>query len=105
MGRQPSAHKAIWLRTISSPQYTQAIITRLSPICSWKNREAHGVSVSESNTSYPPSDAPIPTHAAYSDEAQYNFGRYRGLGLVTLPTAEAAPLSEELRALLTASGM
>lgn len=46
-----------------------------------------------------------PTHAAYSDEAQYNFGRYRGLGMVTLPIAEAAALSEELRALLASSGM
>lgn len=46
-----------------------------------------------------------PTHAAYSDEAQYNFGRYRGLGVVTLPITEATALSDELRGLLAASGM
>lgn len=47
----------------------------------------------------------VATHAAYSDEAQYNVGRYRGLGVVTLPIAETAALSDELRALLAASGM
>lgn len=46
-----------------------------------------------------------PTHAAYSDESQYNVGRYRGLGLVTTPVAEAPALSAELRGLLAASGM
>ncbi len=45
------------------------------------------------------------THAAYSDESQYNVGRYRGLGLVTAPIAEAPALSAELRGLLAASGM
>ena len=47
----------------------------------------------------------LPTHVAYSDEAQYNFGRYRGLGMVTLPIAEAAALSDELQGLLASSGM
>jgi len=47
----------------------------------------------------------MPTHVAYSDEARYNVGRYRGLGLVTLPIAEATSLSDELRAIIASSGM
>jgi hypothetical protein len=47
----------------------------------------------------------LPLYAAYTDEARYNVGRYRGLGLVTLPLANAAPLSNELRALIASSGM
>jgi len=60
---------------------------------------------SDSDAPTPTQHERTPTHAAYSDEAQYNFGRYRGLGLVTLPIAEAAPLSDELRGLLAESGM
>ena len=63
------------------------------------------VVANESGTPRPTEHERAPTHAAYSDEAQYNFGRYRGLGLVTLPIAEVTPLSDELRGLLAESGM
>ena len=51
------------------------------------------------------SPAPAPTHAAYSDETRYNYGRVRGLGLLSLPGATAPTLGAEVRALLDASGV
>ncbi len=46
---------------------------------------------------------PEPEYVAYADEAQYNFGRYRGLGVVSLRAEDAAGLSAEVDRLLRAS--
>jgi hypothetical protein len=48
---------------------------------------------------------PPATHAAYSDETRYNYGRVRGLGLLSLPISEVPVLSGEVRALLDSSGV
>ncbi|HEX6123027.1 MAG TPA: hypothetical protein VFY89_07700 [Ktedonobacterales bacterium] len=56
-------------------------------------------------TSDSPTPTPTPTHAAYSDETRYNYGRVRGLGLLSLPSATAPALGAEVRALLAASGV
>jgi hypothetical protein len=47
----------------------------------------------------------LPTYSAYGDEAQYNFGRYRGVGIVSLPSPLAVVHSAELRAILSTSGV
>jgi hypothetical protein len=44
-----------------------------------------------------------PTHIAYADETKYNFGRYRGVALVTLRLADARSFREELQKLLDES--
>jgi hypothetical protein len=51
-----------------------------------------------------PSSMPI-THVAYADEASFNYGRVRGVSLVSAGSPDAAPLSAEVRALLDASGI
>lgn len=45
------------------------------------------------------------THIACCDEAQYNVGRYRGLGAVTLPITRYTPLVAELADLIRRTGM
>lgn len=47
----------------------------------------------------------LATHIAYADEAQYNFGRHRGVGVVSLRRAAAVTLGDELRALVSASNV
>lgn len=47
----------------------------------------------------------VASHIAYSDEARFNYGRYRGLALVGVRADDAPALSRALRGLLDASGM
>jgi len=44
-----------------------------------------------------------PTHIAYTDESKYNFGRYRGVSLVSLRLQDAGRLRRELERLLQES--
>jgi hypothetical protein len=46
-----------------------------------------------------------PLIAGFTDEAQYNFGRYRGLAMVSAPQDEAPRLREEAHTLLEESGI
>ena len=46
---------------------------------------------------------PTPDHIAFADESKFNTGRYRGIGLITLPTNERAGVAQELRHLLDES--
>lgn len=46
-----------------------------------------------------------PSYVAYSDEARFNYGRYRGLALVGARVGDAPALGRALRDLLDASGM
>lgn len=43
------------------------------------------------------------THVGFSDESHWNHGRFRSLGLVTVPVEALASLEQELRKLLTDS--
>jgi hypothetical protein len=43
--------------------------------------------------------------AGYTDEAQFNFGRYRGLAMISLPEADAPSLGRSLRRLLQNSDL
>jgi len=52
-----------------------------------------------------PADASPPEYAAYTDEAQHNFGRVRGVGAVSVRTEHADQLAGEVAALLGASGI
>ncbi len=45
------------------------------------------------------------THLAFSDESNYNTGRYRGLGLVSLPAAIAQKLISEIEQSLQKSNV
>ncbi len=45
------------------------------------------------------------THVAFSDESYWNIGRYRALGLVTMPYENVTELEEEIRTLLNDSGL
>src|SRR5262245_61042412 len=45
------------------------------------------------------------THAAYTDEAQYNTGRYRGLGMVGAQAKDGEALRAEVLELLRTSGV
>src|SRR5690242_5967005 len=47
----------------------------------------------------------VASHVAYSDEARFNYGRYRGLALVGARVGDALALSRALRDLLETSGM
>ncbi len=47
----------------------------------------------------------VPSQVAYSDEAHFNYGRYRGLALVGARVDDAPALGRALRELLDASGM
>jgi hypothetical protein len=49
--------------------------------------------------------AVAPSYVAYSDEARFNYGRYRGLALVGARVGDAPALGRALRELLDASGM
>jgi len=49
--------------------------------------------------------ARLPTHVAYSDEAQYNTGRYRGLGMLSARAGDGDVLGMEVLRLLEASGV
>ncbi len=46
-----------------------------------------------------------PAYIAYTDETRYNVGRIRGLGMLSMRTADAATLGGEVRQILDASGM
>lgn len=45
------------------------------------------------------------THIAYSDESNWNRGRYRSIGLVTAPDSEARRLSDAMVDLLDECGV
>ena len=49
--------------------------------------------------------ARLATHVAYTDEAQYNTGRYRGLGMVSARAEDGGALGVEVLRLLEASGV
>lgn len=46
-----------------------------------------------------------PKFSGFADESQYNVGRYRGVGMVSLATDLAISLRERLRSLLNSSGV
>ena len=46
-----------------------------------------------------------PSHVAFADESQYNTGRYRGLGTVSLKHSDLHWVEAELRQLLSESGI
>jgi len=46
-----------------------------------------------------------PTHFAYADECQFNIGRYRGIGLITLARRDQERVNRELVALLAESNV
>ncbi|MDT8071042.1 MAG: DUF3800 domain-containing protein [Terriglobia bacterium] len=48
---------------------------------------------------------PTPTHLAFSDESQQNIGRFRGLGIITLPAEHLMPAQHEVSNLLAESGV
>lgn len=48
---------------------------------------------------------PAPTHVAYSDESNYNKGRFRNLALVTLALANRDDTDRQLRVILAESGV
>lgn len=45
------------------------------------------------------------THVGFSDESHWNIGRFRALGLVTLPVQYLRDFNEELREELRKSGI
>src|SRR5215472_14339151 len=45
------------------------------------------------------------THAAYTDETQYNVGQVRGLGMVSVRAEDATALAGEVRSILAPSGV
>jgi hypothetical protein len=45
------------------------------------------------------------THVAYSDETHHNFGRFKGIGVVTAAIDHATQACEEVRTILTASNI
>lgn len=45
------------------------------------------------------------THVAYGDESLYNIGRYRSIGVVSLPMSVDACVTDTLRTLLVESGL
>jgi len=47
----------------------------------------------------------IVTHVGYSDESNWNKGRYRSLGLVTLPLEASQQTNEDLQTILSESGV
>ena len=46
-----------------------------------------------------------PSHVAFADESQYNIGRYRGLGTVTLRHTDLPKVEAKLRQILSESGI
>jgi hypothetical protein len=46
-----------------------------------------------------------PLIAGYSDEAQFNVGRYRGLAMLSLPEEDVASCSRDIQAILRASSI
>jgi hypothetical protein len=46
-----------------------------------------------------------PTHVAFSDESHHNFGRYRGIGMVTLCSENHIVFDTELKTCLRDSGL
>jgi hypothetical protein len=56
-------------------------------------------------TFQPARSDPQPVIAGYTDEAQYNVGRYRGLAMLSLRGEDAASCSRDLRAILRASSI
>jgi hypothetical protein len=57
------------------------------------------------STAQPTRSDPEPLIAGYTDEAQYNVGRYRGLAMLSLHEEDAAACSRDLRAILRASSI
>jgi hypothetical protein len=52
-----------------------------------------------------PSQPKQPTHIAYADETNYNVGRYRGIGLVTLRSDKLSNLVDDLNRILLESNI
>ena len=50
-----------------------------------------------------PVDSAVPTHYAFSDETHHNVGRYRGVGMVSLPASNHARFEAELTKLFSDS--
>jgi len=46
-----------------------------------------------------------PSNIAYADETNYNVGRYRGLALITMRIEDSTKLSDNLRKIITESGI
>jgi hypothetical protein len=57
------------------------------------------------STVRPTRSDPQPLIAGYTDEAQYNVGRYRGLAMLSLHEEDAATCSRDLRSILRASSI
>ena len=45
------------------------------------------------------------THVAFSDECQFNIGRYRGIGLISVAKQDEARISRELKTLIAESNV
>jgi hypothetical protein len=57
------------------------------------------------STAAPSRRVPQPLIAGYSDEAQFNVGRYRGLAMLSLHEEDVASCSREIQAILRASSI
>jgi hypothetical protein len=57
------------------------------------------------STAQPTRSDPQPLIAAYTDETQYNVGRYRGLAMLSLHEQDAASCGRDLRTILRASSI
>jgi hypothetical protein len=48
---------------------------------------------------------PMGTYIAYSDESRYNLGRFRGIGMISLPSEHLAVITEQLKVALEESNV